>query len=103
MEAIRIEYRKKYNASLIDALRGDTSSTFEDIIVQLAQGSRELGETVNRKKAQSDAKRLYQVSLLTFLTFLAFRDHLHIFVGQSSPSFSSIVCFQSCQLSFQIF
>ena len=66
MEAIRIEYRKKYNASLIDALRGDTSSTFEDILVQLAQGSRELGESVNRKKAQSDAKRLYQVSLLAF-------------------------------------
>ena len=35
-------------------------------------------------------------------TFLAFRDHLHIFVGQSSTSFSCTVCFQSCQLSFHI-
>ena len=30
---------------------------------------------------------------------LTFRDHLHIFVGQSSPSFSSTFCFQSCLLS----
>ena len=39
--------------------------------------------------------------LLTCISpfFLTFRDHLHIFVGQSSPSFSSTVCFQSCQLS----
>ena len=35
--------------------------------------------------------------------FLAFRDHLHIFVGRFSPSFSSRVCFQSCRLSFHIF
>ncbi|KAI0211477.1 Annexin A13 [Lamellibrachia satsuma] len=60
MEAIRIEYRKKYNAALIDALRDDTSGAFEDLLVQLAQGSRELGEAVNKKRAQADAKRLYQ-------------------------------------------
>ena len=36
---------------------------------------------------------------------LAFRDHLHlhIFVGQTSPSFSSTICLQSCQLSVHIF
>ena len=33
---------------------------------------------------------------------LTFRDHLHIFVGQSSPSSSSTVCFESCQLSVHI-
>ncbi|KAK2193231.1 hypothetical protein NP493_16g03033 [Ridgeia piscesae] len=60
IEAIRIEYRKKYNANLIDSLRGDTSGAFEDLLVQLAQGGRETGEVVNRKKAQADAKRLYQ-------------------------------------------
>ena len=82
MEAIRIEYRKKYNASLIDALRGDTSSTFEDILVQLAQGSRELGETVNRKKAQTDAKRLYQVRLPAFTrSFYHFSICSHLVVG----------------------
>ena len=33
--------------------------------------------------------------LSSFLEFfLTFRDHLHIFVGQSWPSFSSTVCFQ---------
>ena len=31
------------------------------------------------------------------------RDHLHTFVGQSLPSFSSTVCFQSFQFSFHIF
>ena len=35
--------------------------------------------------------------------FLTFRDLFHIFVGPSSPSFSSTVCFQSCQLSVRIF
>ena len=34
--------------------------------------------------------------------FLTFRDHLHIFVGQSSPSFSSIVCFHFCGPVFTI-
>ena len=34
--------------------------------------------------------------------FLTFRDHLHFFVGQSLPSSSSTVCFQSCQLSVRI-
>ena len=34
--------------------------------------------------------------------FLTFRDHLHIFVIQSSPSFSSTACFQSCHLSIHI-
>ena len=38
----------------------------------------------------------------SFLTFLTFRDHLHFFVGQSLPSSSSNVCFQSCQLSVRI-
>ena len=33
---------------------------------------------------------------------LTFRDHLHFFVGQSLPSSSSTVCFQSCQLSVRI-
>ena len=33
----------------------------------------------------------------------AFRDHLHIFVGLSSPSFSSTVCFSSCQISFHTY
>ena len=37
------------------------------------------------------------------LSFLTFRDNLHIFVGQSSSSFSSTVCFQSCHLSFHFF
>ena len=37
-----------------------------------------------------------------FLTFLSFRDHRHIFVGQSSQSLSSTVCFQSCQMSVHI-
>ena len=73
MEAIRIEYRKKYNAALIDALRGDTSGAFEDLLVQLAQGSRELGEGVSRKRAQTDAKRLYQVSLLVLSLYLLHR------------------------------
>ena len=39
---------------------------------------------------------------ILFLNFLTFRDHLHIFVGQSSPSFTDTVCFQSCQLSFHM-
>lgn len=73
MEAIRIEYRKKYNAALIDALRDDTSGAFEDLLVQLAQGSRELGEAVNKKRAQADAKRLYQVSLLVLSLYLLHR------------------------------
>ena len=37
-----------------------------------------------------------------FLTFLAFRDHLYFFVGQSLLSSSSTVCFQSCHLSVRI-
>ena len=42
----------------------------------------------------------YPCSTLSYnLTFI---DHLHIFVGQSSPPFSSTVCFQSCQLSVRI-
>ena len=36
--------------------------------MQLAQGGRETGEVVNRKKAQADAKRLYQVSSLHSLS-----------------------------------
>ena len=36
----------------------------------------------------------------SYESFLIFRDHLHIFVGQLSPLFSSTVCFLSCQLSF---
>ena len=36
---------------------------------------------------------------IPILTFLTFRDHPHFFVGQSLPSSSSTVCFQSCQLS----
>ena len=40
------------------------------------------------------------MSVLQF--FLTFRNHLHVFVGQSSPSFSSTICFQSCQLSFHM-
>ena len=35
------------------------------------------------------------IAYYTFLTFLTFRDHLHFFVGQSLPSSSSTVCFQS--------
>ena len=37
----------------------------------------------------------------TINSHLTCREHLHIFVGQSSPSLSSrpTVCFQSCQLS----
>ena len=34
---------------------------------------------------------LYSTYYLCFLTLLTFIDHLHIFVGQSSPSFSSTV------------
>ena len=34
--------------------------------------------------------------------FLTFRDHLHISVAQSAPSFSSTVCLQSCHLSVRI-
>ena len=45
----------------------------------------------------------YEITqLLTFSPFLNFRDHLHFFVGQSLPSSSSTVCFQSCQLSVRI-
>ena len=36
------------------------------------------------------------------LICLTFRDYVHIFVGQSSQSFSSTVCFQLCQPSFHI-
>ena len=42
-------------------------------------------------------------TLTSFFAIYAFRNHLHIFVGQSSPSCSSTVCFQSCQLSVNIF
>ena len=36
------------------------------------------------------------------IIFSPFRDHLHIFVCLSSPSFSSTVYFQSCQMSIHI-
>ena len=52
-----------------------------------------------------DTDRARTGSILNgFLTFLTSRDHLDIFVGQSSPSFPVLtVYFQSCQLSVQIF
>ena len=39
---------------------------------------------------------------IIILTFLTYKDDLPIFVGQSSPSFPSTLCFQSCKLSFHI-
>ena len=39
---------------------------------------------------------------IQYFSPLTFRDHLHFFVGQSLPSSSSTVCFQSCQLSVRI-
>ena len=42
--------------------------------------------------------------ITVFLTFITLRDHPHIRVGQSAPSFpTSTICVQSCQLSFRIF
>ena len=49
-----------------------------------------------------NGKKSHKSVLQLFIEFSPFRDHLHIFVGQSSPSFSSTVCFQSCQLSVHI-
>ena len=40
------------------------------------------------------------IIIISHLNF--FRDHLHFFVGQSLPSSSITVCFQSCQLSVRI-
>ena len=41
--------------------------------------------------------------IFLFLNFLTFTDHLHIFVGQSSPSCSSNVCFQLSAVSSYVF
>ena len=53
--------------------------------------------------SQVSPRRNYLYKITTFHTFLTLRDHVHSFVDQSSPSFSSTVCFQSCQLSLHMF
>ena len=61
-------------------------------------------QTVSKKAWSADQGRYReQPGYLRHQHLLIFRDHVHIFVGQSPPSFSSTVCFQSCQLSVRIF
>ena len=59
--------------------------------------------TRQRVYGRSFAVRRNTLICNTFLTFFIFRDQLHMFVGQSCPSFPCIGCFQPCQLSFHIF
>lgn len=60
LSVIKDEYKKLYENSLEDDLRGDTSGDFEDMLIELSKGEREQGNTVNKEKAEEDADTIHK-------------------------------------------
>ena len=66
LKSIKAEYKKVYKTALEDDLRGDTSGDFEEMLLELIKGEREQGDTVDKKQAEMDAKKLYKVTQNTY-------------------------------------
>ena len=58
MEEFKQFFRQKYETSLVDFIKGDTSGNFEKILVLALEGMR--STTVENDKIDSDVERLYK-------------------------------------------
>nr|ASV49417.1 annexin 3 [Artemia sinica] len=52
-------YQRLYDTSLEDAIAGDTSGEFKNLLIALVQGSRKEGSSVDEEAAREDAETLY--------------------------------------------
>ena len=62
LQYIQELYTQTYDRSLLDDVIADTSGDFKDLLKQLLRCERPQGEIVDRKLAESDARRLYKVA-----------------------------------------
>lgn len=59
LEAIKAEYKKKFDANLADDIEGDTSGNFGKLMFSLVQANRAEDEDVDEEKAAEDAQALF--------------------------------------------
>lgn len=50
----------EYGESLEDAIKGDTSGTYEEVCLDLLKGDRDQGSRVDSDQAKKDAQEIYQ-------------------------------------------
>ncbi|XP_068131035.1 annexin A4 [Hyperolius riggenbachi] len=85
MRNINAAYKLKYGKSLEDDICSDTSFMFQRVLVSLACGGRDQGNTVDEALAKQDAKELYEAGEkkwgtdeVKFLTILCTRNRNHL-------------------------
>lgn len=85
IRAITAFYKKKYEKSLEDDVRGDTSGMFQRVLVSLLTAGRDDSDHVDEAQAVQDAKEIYEAGEarwgtdeVKFLTVLCVRNQKHL-------------------------
>ncbi|EDO44049.1 predicted protein, partial [Nematostella vectensis] len=60
---IKEVYKKNYDTTLEDDVKGDTSGDFEDLLVKLLQGKRDESDEINEDLAHKDAEALIEAGI----------------------------------------
>ncbi|XP_015775090.1 PREDICTED: annexin A6-like isoform X2 [Acropora digitifera] len=63
MRDIRAAYSKKYNSTLEEDLKGDTSGDLETLLVQLSKGERDESSEIDKELAKKDAKEIMEAGV----------------------------------------
>ena len=63
MKAISGKYEELYEETLAEAVEGDTSDGFGELLGRLVRGERDQSNSVDQKLVTQDAEDLYQVRL----------------------------------------
>ncbi|XP_048586536.1 uncharacterized protein LOC5516017 isoform X3 [Nematostella vectensis] len=65
---IKEVYKKNYDTTLEDDVKGDTSGDFEDLLVKLLQATRVKSDKVDKKQVKADAESLQKAGVKSFGT-----------------------------------
>ncbi|XP_022810237.1 uncharacterized protein LOC111347232 [Stylophora pistillata] len=65
---IRAAYSRKYEHSLEEDLKGDTSGDLETLLVELSKGQRDESNEVDKEMAKKDAKEIYEAGTASWGT-----------------------------------
>ena len=64
LSAIKSQYSQTYEQSLEEHIHSDTSGEFRELLLQLLQGERDQGDTVDSELAVTEAEKLYKVIII---------------------------------------